>query len=62
MNPRRVIKAIVWYIREAAGENDYDRYVAHTRRHDPDAPILSRRDFERLKTDEQEANPRTRCC
>uniref|UniRef100_UPI0030F375B9 YbdD/YjiX family protein n=1 Tax=Streptomyces sp. GSL17-111 TaxID=3121596 RepID=UPI0030F375B9 len=53
-----------WYWREATGEAAYDRYVAHARAHDPDAPVLSRRAFERRRTDAREADPREgfRCC
>jgi uncharacterized short protein YbdD (DUF466 family) len=53
-----------WYVRELTGESMYDHYVAHTRNHDPAAPVLSRRAFERMRTDRQEADPREgfRCC
>ncbi|MFI5826999.1 YbdD/YjiX family protein [Streptomyces sp. NPDC051578] len=52
------------YVREFSGEAAYDRYVAHTRSHDPDAEVLTRRAFERARTDAREADPREgfRCC
>lgn len=61
---RELAAQIRWFWREATGESTYDRYVAHTRAHDPDAPVLSRREFERQRTDAQEADPREgfRCC
>ncbi|MFD7749079.1 YbdD/YjiX family protein [Streptomyces sp. NPDC059698] len=61
---RRVAGRIRWYVRELTGESVYDRYVAHARAHDPDAPVLSRRAFERARTDAREADPREgfRCC
>jgi len=59
---RRAVGGILWYLREVSGEGDYDRYVANLRRHDHDAPVLSRRDFERRKMKEREANPGARCC
>ncbi|MCX2969600.1 YbdD/YjiX family protein [Streptomyces sp. TRM70308] len=53
-----------WFWREATGEAAYDRYVAHARRHDPAAPLLTRRAFERRRTDARESDPREgfRCC
>ena len=57
-----MIKAIVWYVREVSGENDYGHYVAHMRRLHGDAPVLSRREFERRKASAREATPAARCC
>ncbi|MFJ8208652.1 CstA-like transporter-associated (seleno)protein [Streptomyces sp. NPDC096033] len=53
-----------YYIREFSGEAAYDRYVAHARSHDPQAEVLTRRAFERARTDAREADPREgfRCC
>jgi uncharacterized short protein YbdD (DUF466 family) len=52
------------FVRELTGEATYDRYVAHARSHDPDAPVLTRRAFERSRTDAREGDPRDgfRCC
>ncbi|GGZ89696.1 hypothetical protein GCM10010344_66620 [Streptomyces bluensis] len=47
-----------WYVRELTGESAYDRYVAHLRAGHPDAPVPSRREFERMRTDRQESDPR----
>ena len=55
-------RTIRWYLREAAGETAYDRYVEHVRREHPDAVVMSRRDFERMRMDDRDANPRARCC
>ncbi|MFD6418408.1 YbdD/YjiX family protein [Streptomyces sp. NPDC060194] len=51
-------------LRELTGENTYERYVAHTRAHDGDAEVLTRRAFEHRRTDRREADPREgfRCC
>ncbi|MFE3767160.1 YbdD/YjiX family protein [Streptomyces sp. NPDC059104] len=53
-----------FYVREFSGEGAYDRYVAHARSHDPDAEVMTRRTFERARTDAREADPREgfRCC
>ncbi|MBT2406724.1 MULTISPECIES: YbdD/YjiX family protein [unclassified Streptomyces] len=53
-----------FYVREFSGEAAYDRYVAHTRSHDPAAEVLTRRAFEHARTDAREGDPREgfRCC
>ncbi|MBB1243442.1 YbdD/YjiX family protein [Streptomyces durbertensis] len=53
-----------WFWREATGEAAYDRYVEHARRQAPGVAVLSRREFERRRTDAREADPREgfRCC
>ncbi|GAA0455401.1 YbdD/YjiX family protein [Streptomyces olivaceiscleroticus] len=57
-------RGIRWYVRELTGESAYERYVGHLRRHDPDAPVSTRREFERRRTDAQEGDPGAgfRCC
>jgi uncharacterized short protein YbdD (DUF466 family) len=54
---RRVWGRLWWYVRELFGETAYDHYVAHQRQHCPTGAVLSRREFERLKT-----APHVRCC
>jgi len=51
-----------WYLRELTGEADYDKYVAHVQSAHPDAPVPTRRQFERDKTDRAQRNPTVRCC
>lgn len=50
------------YANGVTGADAYDRYVTHLRRTHPDAPIPSKKEFWREFYDEQERNPRTRCC
>lgn len=59
-----VVRGVRWYVRELTDESAYDRYVAHLRAGHPDAPVPSRREFERMRTDRQESDPRQgfRCC
>jgi uncharacterized short protein YbdD (DUF466 family) len=57
-----LIGGVHWYLREVAGETAYDRYVDHVRREHPGAAVMSRRDFERLRQDRRNDNPRARCC
>lgn len=53
---------LLWYLKEFTGENDYARYAQHQRRHHHDAPLLSRRQFERRRMDRLDETPRQRCC
>ncbi len=62
MTARELWAGVRWYLREVSGETAYERYVAHVRREHPDALVMSRRDFERWRMDDREANPRARCC
>jgi uncharacterized short protein YbdD (DUF466 family) len=62
MTARDAAATLVWYLKELAGEHDYDRYVEHHRWARPDAPALSRREFERRRMDERDRNPGVRCC
>ncbi|MER7759367.1 YbdD/YjiX family protein [Streptomyces sp. NPDC097619] len=64
MDARRALGRIRFYVREFSGEAAYDRYVAHARGHDPTAEVMTRRAFERARTDSREADPREgfRCC
>jgi uncharacterized short protein YbdD (DUF466 family) len=57
-----VLRGLYWYLREVSGETAYDRYVAEHRRTHPGAPVLSRREFERRRTDDRDARPDSRCC
>jgi len=61
----RAISQTIWFIRELTDESAYDRYVAHLHRnHSTTTAIPSRREFERMRTDRQEKDPRQgfRCC
>jgi uncharacterized short protein YbdD (DUF466 family) len=59
---RRVLAAIRWYLRELAGEAEYDHYVERHRRLHPEVPVLSRRDFEHQRCDRRDDNPTASCC
>ncbi|HLZ36228.1 MAG TPA: YbdD/YjiX family protein [Mycobacteriales bacterium] len=62
MTTADVVRAVRWYLREVTGETAYDRYVAHARGAHGDAPVLSRREFERRRMDAREVRPGSRCC
>jgi uncharacterized short protein YbdD (DUF466 family) len=55
-------RAVSWYVKELVGENDYERYVTHLRRHHPETRPMSRREFERAKLDRMDTDPQARCC
>jgi uncharacterized short protein YbdD (DUF466 family) len=59
---RLALRGLWAYLREVSGESAYDGYVAHVRRAHPDAPVLSRRDFERRRMAERDSHPGSRCC
>ncbi|MFJ3927128.1 YbdD/YjiX family protein [Streptomyces sp. NPDC090022] len=64
MSARAVLARVRYFVREFSGEAAYDRYVAHARAHDPGTEVMTRRAFERARTDAREADPREgfRCC
>jgi uncharacterized short protein YbdD (DUF466 family) len=62
MRLAEVVGGVRWYLKEVSGETAYDRYVEHVRRDHPDAIVMSRRDYERLRQDRRNDNPRARCC
>ena len=59
---RRSARWLSWYLREVSGESAYDRYVEHARVEHPDRAVLDRREFERRRMDDRDAQPQSRCC
>jgi uncharacterized short protein YbdD (DUF466 family) len=58
----RAWRGVHWYLRELTGETQYERYLErHTREH-PDAPALSRKEFDRRRIAAADAMPGSRCC
>ncbi|WP_319789540.1 MULTISPECIES: YbdD/YjiX family protein [Streptomyces] len=62
--PRRALAWLRWYVTELTGENAYQRYRERAEAADPGAPLLSRREFERMRTDRRYADPTSHhgCC
>ena len=56
----RAWRGVRWYLREFTGESRWDVYLAHCAEHGHTP--MSRREFERRRSDAQEKNPITRCC
>ena len=58
----RVAGQIRWYVSSLMGDNHYRRYVARHRRAHPGEPVLSERDYWKMRHAASEANPGARCC
>lgn len=53
-------RGVHWYLREVSGESRWDDYVRQCEQHGH-TPI-SRREFERRRTEVVERTPLSRCC
>ena len=49
-------------LRAVAGVPDYDRYVAHMRRHHPDATPMTCEEFTNQRMTDKYSRPGSRCC
>lgn len=56
----RAMRGVRWYLREFTGEARWDRYLEHCAAHGHEP--MTRREFERRRSDALEANPGARCC
>lgn len=56
----RVWRGVRWYLREWSGEGRWDRYLEACAAHGH--PPMSRREYERRRTDALERTPVSRCC
>jgi uncharacterized short protein YbdD (DUF466 family) len=55
-------RKLSWYSATLMGDNHYQRYVDHRRRTHPDEPLMSERQYWRMRHDATESNPNPRCC
>ena len=56
----RAGRGIRWYLRQVSGEAKWDEYLERAQR---EAVVpMSRRDFERHRSEHSEKSPRARCC
>ena len=55
-------RQIRWYWGTLMGDNHYRRYVEHRRRTHPGEPVMSEREYWRMRHDVTESNPNPRCC
>jgi Selenoprotein, putative len=56
----RFVRGIRWYLKQVTGEAKWDEYLERAR--SEDVKPVSRRDFERHRTEHLEKNPQARCC
>ena len=52
-----VARQIGWYWGTLMGDNHYRRYVEHRGRTHPDEPVVSEREYWRMRHDATESNP-----
>jgi uncharacterized short protein YbdD (DUF466 family) len=57
-----IASQIGWYWGTLMGDTHYRRYAEHRRRTHPGEPILSEREYWRMRHDATESNPNPRCC
>lgn len=62
MRAIEAIKRAAEILRTILGVPNYDRYVAHMRRHHPELSMLSRDQFVDERMMDRYARPGTRCC
>jgi hypothetical protein len=56
----RAGRGVLWYLRQATGEAKWDRYLAEATSQGVEP--MSRRDFERHRSEHSEKSPPARCC
>ena len=59
----RALKAVLgirWYLKQVSGEAKWDEYLERARHEDVEP--MTRRDFERHRSEHKENNPQARCC
>ena len=56
----RVGRGIRWYLKQVTGEAKWDEYLGRARSEGFEP--MSRREFERHRSEHSEKNPRARCC
>lgn len=59
---RKVLGAVRWYARELTGEAEYERYCDRHRRHHPNAPVPTRREYQQIRSSHCELERPSRCC
>jgi uncharacterized short protein YbdD (DUF466 family) len=56
----KAVRGIRWYLKQVSGEAKWDEYLKRARSEDMEP--MSRRDFERHRSEHKENNPQARCC
>ncbi len=55
-------RRLSWYSAALMGDNHYQRYVEHRHRTHPGAPVLTEREYWRLRHSVADSAPAPRCC
>ena len=58
----QIARQIRWYWGTLMGDTHYRRYVEHRRRVHPGAPVVTEREYWKMRHDATEKNPGARCC
>jgi len=58
----RLLRGIGWYVATLMGDNHYHRYVRHRLRTHPGEPVLTEREYWRMRHAATDASPNPRCC
>jgi len=56
----KAVRGIRWYLKQVSGEAKWDEYLERARHEDVEP--MTRRDFERHRSEHKENNPQARCC
>jgi uncharacterized short protein YbdD (DUF466 family) len=57
-----IVRQIGWYWGTLMGDNHYRRYAEHRRQKHPGEPVMSEREYWRMRHDATESSPNPRCC
>jgi uncharacterized short protein YbdD (DUF466 family) len=57
-----IVRQIRWYCGTLMGDAHYARYVEHRRRMHPGEPVLTEREYWKMRHAAADANPGARCC
>jgi uncharacterized short protein YbdD (DUF466 family) len=58
----QITRQIRWYWGTLMGDTHYQRYVEHCHRVHPGEPVLTEREYWKMRHAATEANPGARCC
>lgn len=56
----RAGRGVWWFVRQSTGEAKWDEYLSLCR--EQGSQPMTRREFERRRSDHREAHPQSRCC
>ena len=58
----RLLRRAAGVVRTIVGAPDYERYVAHMRRHHPECALATRDEFMQQRLESRYSRPGARCC